>query len=564
MAAHEAVRLAGLAVIRANQSLQAAHRTRDEADGATREATMAQLQAAVAVQASASARSTAADIADPANTAIALTAPFSGTDVGADLAAEVAKAAIATGQAEVTKAEARAAEAVKAADAARAAADRANAQVAPAFKAAADAARSSADAARSSAAALKSAAQAAEDGAKACSAAARADQADAQVRADAALARRAAEQAFADAAAARTAATQAEVEAERARGAATRAENEAAAASSAAALAEREAATAQSAATQAEQEAADAGKLAESAEAHAKSAEEAAKNANAHAEEAKKAAERAEEAERERQRKELAEAAKKNPKYTDPQPGGEGGEPGSGAEALDALILRMATEYAQEQVGLSEEELALARDLSGQDLVDYLMDNGAEILVELFLADIKECIDDPDIGICIWAIVQNAGPVKLAKIGSKLPKIGKAIWGIKGFLEKVDKARKKVDAFTEKLEDAKEKLGRLGATCDRDSGGKPGKQSKASAVRRSAAPADDKPKPKPDTDCTFPIFRTPKTVDVAYEKLHGPNPARGGRRRGATARCTWASRASPRSTGGVALSPPGCTSTTWI
>ncbi|POG48342.1 hypothetical protein BV881_07280, partial [Streptomyces sp. ZL-24] len=338
---------------------------------------------------------------------------------------------------------------------------------------------------------------------------------------------RAAEQAFADAAAARTAATQAEVEAERARGAATRAENEAAAASSAAALAEREAATAQSAATQAEQDAADAGKLAESAEAHAKSAEEAAKNANVHAEEAKKAAERAEEAERERQRKELAEAARKNPKYTDPQPGGEGGEPGSGAEALDALILRMATEYALEQVGLSEEELALARDLSGQDLVDYLMDNGAEILVELFLADIKECIDDPDIGICIWAIVQNAGPVKLAKIGSKLPKIGKAIWGIKGFLEKVDKARKKVDAFTEKLEDAKEKLDRLGATCDRDSGGKPGKQSKASAVRRSAAPAHDKPKPKPDTDCTFPIFRTPKTVDVAYEKLHGPNPARG-------------------------------------
>ncbi len=28
--------------------------------------------------------------------------------------------------------------------------------------------------------------------------------------------------------------------------------------------------------------------------------------------------------------------------------------------------------------------------------------------MELFAEDILECIDDPDIGICIWAIVQNA------------------------------------------------------------------------------------------------------------------------------------------------------------
>nr|BFD87139.1 hypothetical protein StreXyl84_65400 [Streptomyces sp. Xyl84] len=30
-----------------------------------------------------------------------------------------------------------------------------------------------------------------------------------------------------------------------------------------------------------------------------------------------------------------------------------------------------------------------------------------------------------------------------------------------------------------------------------------------------------------DPDCTFPIFRALNTTDVAYEKLHGPNPARG-------------------------------------
>ncbi|MFH8883373.1 hypothetical protein [Streptomyces californicus] len=187
------------------------------------------------------------------------------------------------------------------------------------------------------------------------------------------------------------------------------------------------------------------------------------------------------------------------------------------------MILQFATAYALEQAGLSEEELAAARSLSGQDLLDYLKDNGAEILVELFAEDIMECVDDPDIGICVWAIVQNAGPVELVKIGSKLPRIGKVIWGIKEFLEKVDKARKKVDTFTDKLDGAKEKLERLKATCDRGSGGGTFGASKASTVQRPSARADDGP--KSDTGCVFPIFRTPKTVDVAYEKLHGPNPA---------------------------------------
>ncbi|MFE9404813.1 hypothetical protein ACFYNY_24135 [Streptomyces sp. NPDC006530] len=525
-AAHEASRLAGLSAIAANQALQAANRTREEADGAVREAATARVQSAVAVQAAASAGVTAAAIADPANTAIALTAPFDGNDIEADFAATVAKAALETGKEQVASADAKAAEAIKAAEAATEAAARANAQLAPAFQAAATAARSSADAARSAAAALKSAAQAAEDGAKARAAGARADQANAQAQADATQARESANQAFADADAARTAATQAEAEAQRARGAATDAENQAAAASSAATLAEKEASVAQDAAVQAKKDADDADKLAASAEEHAKSAETAAKNAETYAKQADEAARRAEEYRRDQERKDLAEAAKKNPKYTDPLPGGAGGEPGSSAEALDALILRMATDYALAQLGLSEEEVALARDLSGQDLLDYLKNNGAEILVELFAADIKECIDDPDIGICIWAIVQNAGPVKLVKIGSKLPRISKAIWGIKGFLEKVDKARKKLDAFTEKLEGAKEKLDRLRALCDRDAKDrKPGRKSKAAAVQRSVAVGDDKP--KPDTDCTFPIFRTPKTVDVAYEKLHGPNPSRG-------------------------------------
>lgn len=375
----------------------------------------------------------------PANTAIRLTAPFTGTDVNADFAAEVAQAALAMGQAEVTKAEARAAEAVKAADAAAAAAARANAEVGPAFKAAAAAARSSADAARSSVAAMKSAAQAAEDGAKARAAAARANEADAQAQADAKLARQAANQAFADAAAARNAADQAEAEAARARGAATEAENHAVAANSAASLAEKEASVAQGAATQAAKDAADADKLATSAEEHAKSAETAAKNAGTYAKEADEAAVRAEEYQREQERKAREEAARSK-------------------EKVDAYSLEEGERKALEAAGISEVEYEAARALAQQDLLDYLKENGGELLVELFAEDIKECWDDPDVGICLWAIIQNLGPAKALKIASKLPRIAKAIEGIDDFLDKTAKARKLVDKGEEILDDVWKKL----------------------------------------------------------------------------------------------------------
>lgn len=439
VAAHEAARLAGLAAVHANQALQAANRTRDEAEGATREAAMARLQATVALQAAGSARTTAAGIADPANTAILLTAPFTGADVNADFATEVAKASLTMGQEETVKAEARAAEAVKAAEAAEAAAARANAQVAPAFKAAAAAARSSADAARSSAAAMKSAAQAAEDGAKARAAAARAHQADAQAQADAKLARQAADQAFADAAAARTAATQAEAEAQRARGAAAEAENHAAAAAGAATLAEKEAGLAQTAATRAEKDAADAAELADSAEKHATSAETAAKNAGTHAKEAEAAAERAEEYQREQERKAREEAARTK-------------------EKGDGYSLEEAERKALEAAGISVAEYEAAKALAQQDLLDYLMDNGAELLVELAAEEIKECWDDPDIPTCLWAIVTNLPWAKAAKVVSKLPKLGKIILGIDDFLDKSARARKLVDKGEEILDDVWKKL----------------------------------------------------------------------------------------------------------
>ncbi|ORT54577.1 Hint domain-containing protein, partial [Streptomyces sp. CB03238] len=437
IAAHESARLAGLAAIEANNALQAANRTKDEADGAVREAAMARLQAGIAVQASTAARATAAGIADPANTAIALTAPFSGKDVDADFAAEVAAAAQEMGAQQVASAEAKAAEAVKAAEAAEAAAKRANAQVAPAFKAAADAARSSASAARSAAAALKSAAQAAEDGAKARAAAARAHQADAQAQADAKLARQAANQAYADATAARKAATQAEAEAARARGAAAQADNHAAAAGSAAALAEREATVAQGAAAQAEKDAAAASTLADSAEKHAKSAEAAAKNANTYAHEADEAAKKAEEYEREQERKRRAEAAAQD---------GKGGGP----------ELTWQEEQELEAADISPEEYEQARKLADQEITDFLMENGGQILVDLLFEDIKKCFGDGDIEACFWAAIGALPWGKALVVIKKLPDIAKAITrvvgGIGRFLDESAAAKKLIGKSQEILE----------------------------------------------------------------------------------------------------------------
>lgn len=222
---------------------------------------------------------------------------------------------------------------------------------------------------------------------------------------------------------------------------ATEAENHAAAADSAAALAEKEASTAQAAATRAEKDATDAAKLATSAEDHAKSAEEAARNAGTYAREADEAARRAEEYQREQERKERAEAAKNKEKS-------EGGplDPEEGE--------RLALEAA----GITPEQYEAARKLAEMGILDYLMENGAEILVELAAEDIMACIDDPDLVTCIWAIVQNFPVLKAVKIASKLPRIAKAIWGIKEFLDKSAKAKKVIDKADEIIEATYKKL----------------------------------------------------------------------------------------------------------
>ncbi|MET7870395.1 hypothetical protein [Streptomyces cyaneofuscatus] len=260
--------------------------------------------------------------------------------------------------------------------------------------------------------------------------------------------------------AARTAATQAEAEAQRARGAATDAENQAAAANSAATLAEKEAAKAQTAATRAEKDAADAVKLAASAEEHARSAETAAKNAATHAAEADAAAKRAEEYQREQERKERAEAARTKEKSDGTPLDPEDGE----RKALEAA-------------GITVEQYEAALALAGEDLLDYLLENGAELLVEMVAGDIIACVEDPDIPTCLWAIVTALPIGKAAKIAGSIPKISKAIWGIGAFLDKSAKARKLVDKSEEILDAAWKKL----PACVTD------KKKKSSSAARSSA-----------------------------------------------------------------------------
>ncbi|WP_190092856.1 polymorphic toxin-type HINT domain-containing protein [Streptomyces melanogenes] len=440
VAAHEAARLAGLAAVEANNALQAANRTKAEAEGAVREAAMARLQAGIAVQASNAARTTAAGIADPANTAIELTAPFSGKDIDADFAAAVAAAAQEMGQEQVTSAEAKAAEAVKAAEAAEAAATRANVQVAPAFKAAADAARSSANAARSTAAAMKSAAEAAADGAKARAAAARANQADAQAQQDAKDARAAANQAYADATAARQAANQAEAEAARARGAAAEADRHAAAAAGAADLAEKEAATAQGAATRAKEDAEAAGKLAESAEGHAKSAKEAADNALKYAKEADEVAKKAEADQEERERKAREEAAK--------EASSKGDLPELNDEEKKAL----------RAAGISPEEYERLRQLANKSFADFVVEIGGELLKQYFdFDDIQKCVSEGNVEACFWALVNNLPWGKAFRAIEKFPEIVKAINRLAGIGKLLDESAK-AKKFVKKAEDALEKV----------------------------------------------------------------------------------------------------------
>ncbi|WP_282689659.1 MULTISPECIES: hypothetical protein [unclassified Streptomyces] len=223
----------------------------------------------------------------------------------------------------------------------------------------------------------------------------------------------------------------------------------------------------------------------------AKSAEEAAKNANAHAKEADEAAKRTEEYARELDRKARENAARtKTP-------------PSSGATPSDA------EQEALRQGGITPEQLAEYRTPAEQGLIEYLLESGGELLVELFLQDILDCIDDPDIPTCLWAIISSIPVGKLAKVASKLPQITKAIAGIGTLLDKSAAAKKRLRQAEEIIEKVRKKV----PDCLGKKKKKPGP--KGFAPRSAAAKADD------GDECLTAetvVYRSPATGKRASEE----------------------------------------------
>ncbi|MGK5678847.1 polymorphic toxin-type HINT domain-containing protein [Actinoplanes sp. URMC 104] len=418
-AADAAMRLSNEAADQAMQALWAANRTKDEAEAATREAVAAAAQADIAVRAAAAARDSAAGIAEPANTAIAMVNPFAGADIDADFVKLVAEQAKSIGAEQAAAAKARADEAIVAAEKAQAAADKANEQVKPAYAAAAQAARSAAAAAQSAAEAKQAAAQAAVDGAAAREAAASAGRADAQARADALAARQAANEAANDAAIAGRSAQAAQADADAANSAASAAESDAAAARGAAGRAEADAAAAQTAA--------------DNAQKYADSAATAASQALQHAKEAQQAAERAEEAERKRAAEALA-----------------AGIDGSPAP-LDPNLMKYLTPEEQEK-------LRQAQNDAGQNVLDFFKENAWDLFLELSgVGDVKKCIMEGNVEACLWSLA-NLLPAN--KIFGTVFKLGKLLPKLFKFLDRIKGARKEADeladlAKAKKLADTK-------------------------------------------------------------------------------------------------------------
>jgi hypothetical protein len=441
-AARAAVSLAEQAASEAMQALQSAERTRAEADAAAAESVSAATQAGMAVQAASAARASSQAIADPANTAITVAAPFSGSDLDADFVLLVANQAKAVGTEQAQAAQQRAAEAVTAAQAAQAAADRAAAEVKPAYDAAANAARSSAAAARSAADAQQSAAEAAADGAAARAAAAQANQADAQAHADAVKARAAANAASNDAAIAGRAASAAE--------------HDAAAARSAASNAEADAAAARGAATQAETDAAAAETAAQSAQAHADATATAARNAMADAVDAGKAADRAEDA----ARLSAADAQK--------QAADQAGNAGPDLTVNDDGALLAACRQQTKDVDKCLADYHAAYDSAKKNILDWIVENGGQVLLDVIgYTDAKKCFTEGDVASCLWTVV-NVG--SLLALIAKLPAVSSAIAKIAGgltkFLEGSVAGRKVLDAAGELVQKLKSACGANSFTPD--------------------------------------------------------------------------------------------------
>ncbi|MEU4351829.1 hypothetical protein [Streptomyces sp. NPDC023838] len=402
----------------AKKAQAAAKKAREEADGAKDEAAKTAAWAAktsgfaqAAAQAAQGARDAAAAVTKAADEAVSIGSPYRETDTSAAFAVLVGQSSKTLAEQQASAADAKSKEAAKAAADAQALADKAAgdakiaAQAASAAAADADRAVKAAAAARASAAEADTAAKAAK----------KADDNAQKYAADAGTDALYAGMAANDA---QTAATQADNDA-------TAAEKDAASANTAATAAEADAAIADGAATHAEQD--------------ATKAETAASNAGQAAKDADTAATRAEEEERKR----LAELRKQRAEA----------KPDLGPDLTsdeEATLLRLC---GQECV----DEYRAARALAGKDLLDWVKENGGQILLDYIgWPDLKNCLTKGDVEGCLWTLVNVASAAIPLK---QIPAVGKAIFrvtsGVAGFFEKSAKAKKAIKKFKDLLEKAK-------------------------------------------------------------------------------------------------------------
>ncbi|MER7819025.1 hypothetical protein ABTX79_27570, partial [Streptomyces sp. NPDC096153] len=205
--------------------------------------------------------------------------------------------------------------------------------------------------------------------------------------------------------------------------------------------AERDAAGARADATAAEKDAGSARATATQAETDATAAETAATNAVEDATEADKAADRAEAEERERERQAVKERVEAN-----------GGGTGADLTADEEELLRR--ECGEECVA----EFRAAKALAGKGIIDWLKENGGEILLEeIGYRDLERCFGEFDIESCLWTLAKAVPVTKAWSVGKAVVRVA---GGIGGFLESSVKAKRTLDKFRKIIDDAKQGKGR--------------------------------------------------------------------------------------------------------
>ncbi|MEU7151266.1 hypothetical protein AB0B15_25060 [Streptomyces sp. NPDC045456] len=412
---------------------------KDEADKATAAAVKTAGYAHAAGLAAAAARDTAGEVIKPANEAISLGAPYRETDSSAGLAVLVGQTSKNMAEQQTAAATAKEKEASKAAAEAKALAARAQGDAKLAAEAASEAASDAVDALRHAAAARASAKEAAESAAAAKRADVNAQNYDAQAGTDAFAAGDAANDARVEAAGADREATDAE----------------------------RDAASARSAADDAKKEATSADRTATQAENDATAAETSAKNADGAAKEADAAADRAEAEWRKRAEAERAQRV-------------NAGSPDTGPDLSHDEEAMLREICGQKCV----DDFRAAKNLAAQDIIDWIKENGGQILLEVFGVDnVVKCVETHDIESCLWALV-DVGSIVLGV--TKAPAVAKAIVriasGIDKFFETTSKAKRTVERFRKTIDKAKKDGTKPKPPCLRSAG-----VSKMTASRFSAA-----------------------------------------------------------------------------